>query len=170
LQKTELVDFLSQSAGESISAVEPPPAKAGQPEHTSLVKAKPRLAGRVHLRNLEMIGVESHGSPMTIGHDTTVEARLTLDLSELRVPDDTPLNYKASIYGKGWGRSSGMVVGEAEGTIIPKETVTIDVEGNTLPEGTYQLAATVILAPPGTKPTAKPGLIAAMKGGQLQVV
>ena len=43
------------------------------------------------------------------------------------------------IYHKGRGSHSGLVVGEAQGTIIPADTVTITVEGNSLPEGTYRL-------------------------------
>jgi hypothetical protein len=169
-QKEELIDFLGQNAGASFSPVESAHAEAKEPERAVPVKEKPSLAGKVHLRNLDIIGVEAFGDLRTIEQDMTVKGHLTLDLSELMVPGDTPLNYKAAIYGKRRGSSSGTVVGEAQGSIIPKDTITIPVEGNMLPEGTYRLAATVILALPGTKPTAKPGLIATVEGGQLQVV
>jgi hypothetical protein len=98
-----------------------------------------------------------------------LDAHLVLDLSEITVSGNTSLNYKASIYGKNRVDGSGGVVGEAEGTIEPGDTVTIDVKGNPLPEGIYRLAATVVLTLPGTKRTIKPGTLAVINGGRIQI-
>jgi len=83
---------------------------------------------------------------------------------------NSPLNYKASIYGKGQGPGSNSgLVGKAQGTNIPANIVTINVEGNTLPEGIYQLAAMVILGLPDMELTPKPGTTGAIDGGQVEV-
>src|SRR5260370_39639082 len=105
---------------------------------------------------------------MTLSHEEPFDIRLTLDLSELEVPESAPLHYKASLYSKGLG-SSGHIVGETEGTLIAAHTVAITVERNTLTNGIYRLAATVILGRPSMKLTLAPGTMAVIDGGQVQV-
>src|SRR5216684_2853552 len=102
-------------------------------------------------------------------HDQPFDVRLTLDLSEITVPGNTSLNYKASIYRKSRSDPSGQIIGETEGTIKRADNVTIDVEGNLLVVGSYRLAATVILSLPGTKPTPKPDCIAVIDGDRIRV-
>ncbi|HYX49968.1 MAG TPA: hypothetical protein VE843_09525, partial [Ktedonobacteraceae bacterium] len=102
-------------------------------------------------------------------HDQPFDIRLTLDLSEMSVPANIPLNYRASIYGKSRGSRAGQTVGEAEGTIKPTDTVTINVEGTPLPEGTYRLAATVMVALPGMKLIPRPSTMAIIDAGPVQV-
>jgi hypothetical protein len=178
--KAELVDFLGQSAGVNVSAEELVPAKAEEPvpalalvaESKPLTSeaAQPGLAGTLHLRDMKITADESLSPRRTLSHEQPFGVRLTLDLTEMTVPGDTPLNYKASIYGKSRGSRSGQVVGEVEGTIKPTETTfTIVVEGNPLPEGVYRLAATVAISLPDTKPTVKRGTLAVVDGGQVQV-
>ena len=133
------------------------------------VAAQPGLAGTLHLRDLKITGNKSAGSHRILSHEQPLDVHLVLDLSEMIVPGNTTLNYKVSIYGKSRGSSSGLVVGEAEGTIKPGDTVTIDVKGKPLPEGTYRLAATAVLTLPGTKRTMKPGTLAVIDGGQVLV-
>jgi hypothetical protein len=189
--KSELVDFLGQSAGVNVTSVEPvlaepvlanaeelehPPTGAEEPEHVPAVEAestpptaKPGLAGTLHLREIKIIGAESAGPRSILPHDQPFDVRLTLDLREMTVPGNIPLNYKASIYGKSRSIRSGQAVGEAEGIIKPSDTVTLNVEGNLLPEGTYRLVATVMVALPGTNPTPRPGTTAVIDAGPVQV-
>lgn len=177
--KAELVDFLGQSAGLNVPAEEPVPAKAEEPVQTPALvaeskpvtpeAAQPELAGTLHLRDLKITGTESAGSRRILSHEQPLDAHLVLDLSEITVPGNTSLNYKASIYGKSQVGDSGGVVGEAEGTIEPTDTVTIDVKGNPLPEGIYRLAATVVLTLPGMKPIIKRGMLAVIDGGHVQI-
>ncbi len=202
LQKIQLLDFLSESAGLNIPSDESAflnaeePVNIEEPDHAPVVVeepiiteepdhapavvtesepltplvAKPTLTGTLRVRKMEMIGVESSAPRRTLTHDEPFAVRLTLDLTELQVPGNTPLNYKASIYGKEKVSRSGLVVGEAQGTIIPAPTVSIKVEGNTLPEGTYHLAANVILGLPGMKLTTRPDTTATIDGGRVQVL
>lgn len=160
-------------------AAEPVPAMTAEPVQTlALVAeskpltpeaAQPGLAGTLHLRDMKITGTKSAGANRILSHEQPLDAHLVLDLSEITVPGNTSLNYKASIYGKSRVSGSGRIVGEAEGTIEPADTVTIDVKGNPLPEGIYRLAATVVLTLPGTKRTIKPGTLAVLDGGQIQV-
>jgi predicted flap endonuclease-1-like 5' DNA nuclease len=177
--KTQLVDFLSESTGQNKPSDEPDLLNTEEPDHVPAIvtesepltqlAAKPRLTGTLYVPKMEMIGVESAASRRTLAHDEPFDVRLTLDLSELQVPGNAPLNYKTSIYGKGRGRP-GLVIGEAQGSIIPRDRVAITVGGNTLPEeGIYQLTATVILGLPTMKLAARPGTTAIVDGGLLEV-
>lgn len=174
-EKTQLVDFLDQSIVVKVTPEVPVLANAEEPEYAPAVVVEstplttyPELVGTLHLRDLMIIGAESAGPRRILSRDQPFDVHLTLDLTEMTVPDNTPLNYKASIYGKSLGSRSGQVVGEVEGTVKPADTVTINVEGTPLAEGTYKLAATVIVALPGTKLTIKPGTTASI-GDVLQV-
>ncbi len=151
---------------------EPPdhmPTVTTESELLTSIIASSRLAGTLRLREIELIRTESNSSSRLLPSDKPFDVRLTLDLADLQVPVNTALNYKASIYGKGRGTGSySGLAGEVQGTIIPDDLVTINVEGNTLPDGIYQLAAIVILELPDMKLTPKPGTTAMIDGGQVQ--
>lgn len=178
-QITQLVDFMNKSAGLNLPTGEPAhldteapdqmPASVTESEPLTPLMAEPRLTGTLRVCEMEMIGTESRGSGRALAHNEPFDVRLTLDLSGLQVPDSAPLSYKASVYGKGHSRP-GLVLGEAQGSILPRDRVAITVEGNTLQEeGTYKLAATVILGLPTMKLAANPGTTAIVDGGLLHV-
>jgi hypothetical protein len=158
---------------------EPTLAIAEEPEHVpalitdskpqASIATQPALVGTLHLRDMQLLTVGYSEPRRLLSNDQPFVAHLTLDLSELTVPSNIPLNYRASIYAKSRGSRSGQIIGEAEGTIKPSNTVTINVEGNPPPQGTYRLAATVIVALPGMKLTPRPGTIAVIDAGPVQV-
>ncbi|HEY6286850.1 MAG TPA: hypothetical protein VIX20_14405 [Ktedonobacteraceae bacterium] len=176
---TELVDFLSESVELNIPSDEPSLPIAEEPEQApalitdsqppTSVAAKPALVGTLYLRDMKILTAGSSEPRRLLPHDQPIDVRLTLDLSEITVPGNAPLDYKVSIYRKSRSDPSGQIVGETEGTIKAADNVTIDVEGNLLAVGSYRLAATVILALPGTKPTPKPDCIAVIDGGRVRV-
>jgi hypothetical protein len=127
------------------------------------------LSGTLSIRAMEIVGSSSFGSHRLLHYDEPFDIRLTLDLSGLVVPEDTRLQYKVSIYGKNRVSRSGQFARESEGIFTPADTVTIELENNTLPEGTYQLAASVILALPDMRLTPKAGSMALIDGGLVQV-
>ncbi len=185
-QKTRLVDFLKESAGLNIPSDEPDVpeaeeavrseeadeelAQSTESEPLTPLEEEPRLTGTLHLHELEMVGVSSTGPGRILTHFEPFDVRLTLDLTSLQIPGNTPLNYIASIYGR--RRSSpGLLVGETQGTMVPADTVTIKVKGNTLPEeGIYQLAARVIVGLPNMELRVRPGTTVVIDGGQVQVL
>lgn len=184
-QNTKLVDFMIESAELKVPSDEPTlpvneeSAHSEEPELTSVVASesgtptplaeKAGLTGTLHLRDMEILGVDPGSSPRTLIHNKPFDTRLTLDLTELQVPGNTPLNYNASIFGK--SSRTGLILGEVQGTITPTDTITIKVEGNTpLEKGTYQLVATVIVGLPTMKLRIRPGTTAVIDGGQIQVL
>jgi predicted flap endonuclease-1-like 5' DNA nuclease len=179
LPRAELVDFLGQSAGVNLASDEPVLANAEEPEQAPAlvtdsrppisVAVEPALAGTLHLRDMKVLTAGSSEPRRLLPHDQPFDVRLTLDLSEITVPSNTPLNYKASIYRKSRQCPSGQVIREAEGTIKSADMVIIGVEGSHFPEGSYRLAATVILALPDTKPTSEPDIMAVIDGDRIRV-
>ena len=123
-QKTQLIDFLSDSAEMNISSDEPTlpiteePVHPKEPDHVPAPvaegmpltppEAEPSLTGNLHLREMEIVGVASDSLRKSLARDTPFDVRLTLDLRELQVLRNTPLNYIASIYGK--SRRTGLVL------------------------------------------------------------
>ena len=128
------------------------------------------LTGTLHLREIELIRAESNSPSRLLPSDKPFDVRLTLDLKDLQIPDNTTISYKASIYGKGRGKGSySGLAGEVQGTIIPENLVTINVEGNILPDGIYQLAAMVILGLPNMKLTPHSGATAMIDVSHVQI-
>jgi hypothetical protein len=160
------------AASPAIPEAEPPdhmPTVTTESELLTSITESSRLAGTLRLLEIELIRSESNSPSRLLPSDKPFDVRLTLDLADLQVPDNTALNYKASIYGKGRGTGSySGLAGEVQGTIIPGDLVTINVEGNTLPDGIYQLTAIVILDLPDMKLTPKSGTTAMIDGGQVQ--
>jgi hypothetical protein len=146
------------------------PTKTTESELLTSVTARSRLAGTFRAGEIELIRAESNSPSRLLPSDQPFDVRLTLDLVDLQVPDNTALNYKASIYGKGRGKGSySGLTGEAQGTLIAENLVTINVGGNMLPDGIYQLAAMVILALKDIYVTPKSGITAMVDGGQVQI-
>ena len=169
-QARELAANEVQQSIETPVIEEPDPTAGAGTENKSLTppEAKPRLAGMLRVRDLEMIKGESISPARILTRDETFDIRLTLDFTGLHEPEDAPLNYKALIYGKARG-NPGIIVGEAQGTIMPFDGATITVMGNILPEGTYRLAAKVIVGLPTMKLTPGPNNTGIIDGGLVQV-
>jgi len=178
-QETQLVDFLNESTGVNITPEEPVLPGLEESDHVSTgakdgelltpITESSHLAGTLRVSDIEMLRAGSNSRSKLLASNEPFDVRLTLDLTELEVLGTTSLNYKASIFGK--SRDTGSyagLIGEAQGTIIPDDTATITVKGNTLSEGLYQLAATVILGLPGTELTSRSGITATINGGRIQ--
>ena len=145
------------------------PSETTESELLTSITASSHLAGILRLREIELIRAESTSPTRLLPSDKPFDVRLTLDLKDLQVPDNTTLSYKASIYGKGRGKGSySGLAGEVQGTIIAENLVTINVEGNILPEGIYQLTAIVILALLDIYLTPKSGITVMVDEGQVQ--
>lgn len=176
---TELVDFLRDSVELNIPSDKPATANAEEPEQVpalitenespTSVAAKPVLAGTLHLRDMIILTAGSSEPRRLLPHDQPFDVSLTLDLSELTVPGNTSLDYKAVIYRKSRNDPSGQIVVETEGTIEPADNVTIDATGNLLVVGSYRLSATVVLELQGTKPTPNSECIAVIEGSRIRV-
>jgi hypothetical protein len=183
----QLVNFVIQRAGLRLSMVEPAPAAAivepalpvSTPEPvrpvTMAVEPAPLSAmpagitGSIRLRALETVPEDNGGVYPMLRHGHPFRVHLTLDLTDVKAPRDVPLGYTTVIYAKKMGLGARHIIGEARGTFILADTVTIDVKATALPEGPYRLEATVALTLPAAEPPPQPGLIVLMEGGLTQV-
>lgn len=122
------------------------------------------LAGRLHLRDLKVVSIDSDIPIFSLPRGKRYMIKLTLDLSEVIAPSDAPLIYKATIIVKQIGGTRHPVA-EASSILQMSDSVTLDIVGTSLSPGIYLLDAFVSL----TFDKAVPGLMAFRKGDLLQV-
>jgi hypothetical protein len=123
------------------------------------------LAGKLHLRELKVVLIDSNIPISFLRQGQPYLVRLTLDLTEVVAPSDAALIFKATINFKQLGGSSQPVV-EASSTLKFSDGATLEIVGNSLPPGIYRLDAFVRLT---SSDKATPGLTAFLKGNLLQV-
>ncbi len=168
-----LINFFAQRANLSLAA---PEAKAAPiieaaPQAVATETPPPaaiELKGRVRLQDLVAVPARSSQPSRSLRSSQPFDVRLLLDLSEIKSPEDAPLNYTATIYAKGLGPQRSQTVGEMQGTAKPAEKVTLKLEDAELPQGVYRLQAAVTLMLPATtnRPLTPPQFL---DGGLLQV-
>jgi hypothetical protein len=101
------------------------------------------------------------GEPYNLG--------LTLDLSKIKLPPETPVNYILNVQGKSMGGNSRFTISQTEGLFNFTEHVQLAAKGSKLPPGFYRLEASVKLEPlPVENKIAFP-LVADARGGLLHV-
>lgn len=152
-----------------VEVIEPVPPGTKEAEITPPVVA---ITGSVSMPRLLGIVTASAGAPIPqnfLPHDQPFDVHLTLDLSDLRVPDYTQFSYKASIYGKSLDGHPRQIVGKASGFFTSSDIVTIEVPGTELPEGNYRLLAVVTLRSMTVEPEPRTEFIASTEGGLLLV-
>jgi len=125
--------------------------------------------GVPRLSRIETVLAGAHTPQNFFAHDQPFNGHLTLDLSNVRIPDDTQFSYRASIYSKNLEGRLRQGVGETSGIVTFTHKVTISVEGLALPKGTYRLKAMVILNPMTTEPTPQSSLVASKESDLLLI-
>jgi len=181
-----LINFFAQRANLSLAgpevkaavvveaappAVAPEEAPVGATEVTT--KARPsagvaELKGQARLQDLAPYPAHGSQPSRALSSGQPFDVRLLLDLSEIKSPQDAPLNYTATIHAKSLDAQGNQTVGETQGIAKPAEKVELKFEGAQLPKGVYRLQATVTL----TLPTKTNGAVASshyLDGGVLQV-
>ncbi|MCI0350156.1 MAG: helix-hairpin-helix domain-containing protein [Acidobacteriales bacterium] len=157
----------------------PPAAPAAAPAEAAIkaatkapAKAETRTAlewkGLARLQDLETIPAHGFQPSRDLRSGQPFDVRLLLDLSEIKSPQDAPLNYTATIYARGLDAQRNQTVGELRGTAKPTEKVTLKFEGVELPQGVYRLQATVKLTQT-TKLNGSAASLQYLDGGLLQV-
>ncbi len=172
-----LITFIAQRANLSLSGAEEKAAAIVETATPVVSKETPEeatpdgaagLIGQARIQ--ELVTVPAHGSQPSraLSSGQPFDVRLLLDLSEVRSPEDTPLNYIATIYAKRLDAQGIQKVGEAQGTAQSTQKVTLKFDGAELPHGVYRLQATVTLTQQAkpNEPLASPQYL---DGGLLQV-
>jgi len=164
----QLAGFFVERAALHLPLTEPPPRVAATTERVPPSPATVGLTGVLRLRELEIVPTGTNSPNYVLRHDQPFVVRLTLDLNEVVAPSDVPLAYEATICAKKLG-GPRQLVGKARDSITSAETVTVNIKGTALPQGTYRLEAVVNLLPSLAEPSSQAGLIAMLEGGLLQV-
>jgi len=125
--------------------------------------------GVPRLSQIETVPAGTHTPQNCLPYGQPLDVRLTLDLSDVRVPNDTQFSYRASIYSKSLEGHSRQAVGETSGIFTPTDKVTVGIEGIVLPKDTYRLKAMVILNPMTTEPTPQSSLVASKESDLLLI-
>jgi hypothetical protein len=150
---------------ESVPPVATPPgAKEAQ-----IIPPVLAIAGVPRLRQIETVPAGTHTPQNCLPYGQPFDVRLTIDLSDLKVPADIQFSYRASIYSKSLEGHSRQVVGETSGVIAFTDKVTVSVAGSALPKGTYRLKAFMILNPVTTKPSQQAGLVSSKESDLLLI-
>jgi len=167
--ETRALGFIVTHAELRLPEEETAQVRAGLIETSLPESQQPMLAGIPRLKELVAIPSAEDGPRSLLSESQPFRVRMTLDLSEVSSPKDTPLEYSTTIYAKKLGQSERMPVGKANGSFMPEEKVTISVEKASLREGVYRLEAEVAFKLLTEKAIPDSGLTAQLEGGLLHI-
>jgi hypothetical protein len=169
----------AQEGVEALAEVEVPPAVAelelAAPAAEVTEPVPPPVVaitepiGVPRLSQIETVLAAANSLQNFFAHDQPFNVHLTLDLSNVRVPDNTQFSYSASIYSKSLEGHPRQIVGETSGIVTSTDKVTVSVEGIALPKGTYRLKAMVILNPITTEPSPQSSLVVSKESDLLLI-
>jgi hypothetical protein len=128
------------------------------------------FAGQMHMADMVVEVAEKKGGQHFIYSSQPFTIILTLDLTDLQVPRDTPFGYSATIYAKKVGGGSRQVIGSSTGEFLPNDKISLDVSGIQLSSGVYRMEAFVELMPPVKSPKPVQGLMAMSEGSLLHIL
>ncbi len=121
------------------------------------------LTGMLRLKDFKVLPTGCDTQNGALRQSMPYHVRLTLDLTDASIPDNTLFKYKATITFKQLGGASYLVAEESK-TIILSECATLDLPCTSLPPGLYRPEAFVRLSPnEGTRE-----LMASLKGELIQ--
>ncbi len=173
-----VIDFISRQADLQIPVVDTPKAESAAttvvesvlteptaPEPAAAVPVLAGFGGSPYLRELKPTPAGTTGARRVFRHGLPFSVQMQLDLSEVELPNDDPLEYTATVFARKLGGGSRKIIGEVHDTIAPKDQLTIFAVGNPLQQGSYRLDALVTLS----HPAAELDLRAYQEGGMLQI-
>jgi hypothetical protein len=163
-EERRIVRFITQHAAPRLPVAEtaqvsPAAARAAAP-------APADLTGTFRMDRLEMMPPDRAGLHGMVRHNQPFVMELTLDMAQVTIHGKGPLQYTTTVYGKNLDNGSRQIVGEARGSIMPRDQVTLTMEGRRLPRGIYRLESVATLA---LQPE-RPSLMAYLEGGLLHVI
>ena len=129
-------------------------------QKTPPVVLRTEPVGVARLRQVETIPAGTYTPQNCLPYGQSFDVRLTLDLSDVKIADNTQLSYSVSIYSKNLKEHSRQTIAESDGIIAFTDKATISVGITLLPKGTHRLKAVVILNPMTTELTPQTGLVA----------
>jgi hypothetical protein len=168
-EQVRVINFIISRAELRLTKPEPVLAGPGLIETTLPESQQPVLAGNPRLEELVVIPNAEDSPRRLISASQPFGVHMTLDLSEVSTPKDTPLEYSTTIFSKKLGHGERMIVGKAKGSCMPEEKVIIGIEEASLQEGVYRLEAEVFVKLLSEKEIHNSGLTAQLEGGLLRI-
>ena len=148
----------AQVSTKIVQSVDKPADHVSQPYETS------NLKGTLQLRDLRVLLLNSDSPIFFLRQGQLYLLELTLDFTQVALPSDAILLYKAVIIAKQLNGPHRPLV-EASNTFKPSNNTIVQIVGSNLSPGVYCLEASARL----TFDEAAPGLTAFLKGSLLQV-
>jgi hypothetical protein len=150
---------LVESCSSAVGVIEPvsPPVATSVP------------ANVLHLREIETVLYDALVPRHILPFDLPFGVRLTLDLTDMAIPDEILLNYTATIYGRRLGNRTRQTLGEMQGTLIPTDKIRLIVRGTGLERGVYCVEATVSVRLPAGESLPPADVTARMKGDPIHI-
>ncbi len=161
----KMVTVIADMAGVRLSSTKtgPPEKPEDQPVPSTESPSAPK--GKVQLRQLDALLADTDSPHHLVPHDQPFRLCLTLDLIDIDVPDDSRLDYTATIYAKKLGTGERQLVTKQQNTVPLQSSLSIPIEGVSMPPGTFRLQAMVNL----NLPQAERDFATSLEGSILQV-
>lgn len=163
----KILEFIAGQAGVQLLPARTKAAVQVQTEDQLLSSLKPPTVpkGTVHLHQLDVLLADTDSPRHLVPHDQPFRLCLTLDLSEIDAPDESLLDYTATVYAKKLGTGQRRLVTEQHDTVPLQSNLSIPLDGLLMPPGTFRLQAVVNLNLPQSARDFK----ASLEGSILQV-
>lgn len=147
-EEARLIQFFNESAALNIDEIERAASServshvSNEPSHSPSAEHEPQspdLAKSGELRLSEM--------PIrAVKRDHQFHLPLVLDMTNVLMPQNTPLFYSTTVYTKKLGIGSREIVGNDQGTLMLADKAVINIPVLALPQGQYRIEAFVTLS------------------------
>lgn len=134
-----------------------------------LNEEKVTLSGSMRLHEMTTTPAQEQYPRKTLPAGQPFDIHLTLDASEISAVEDFPLNYRTALFARQLGNRERIPLGQVEGTSIPDEGISVEMESVALSEGTYRLEVKISLSSLDWEHTNRPDMEAFLEGSLLQI-
>jgi len=164
-----LAGFIVDHATLRLTPAEPMLALAATDDYAAPLSAPPQRTSILRLRDLATLPAGDQEARGSFGYGEAFGVRLTLDLTEVSAAVEARLDYTAVVYAKKLDGGPRQIVGEATGTILLADQISLSVTGAALARGMYRLEAAVTLKPASGQSAPRPEVMAWLEGDLLQI-
>jgi hypothetical protein len=141
IEEGEIAPPVLEDNSEVVLPMEEGKAAPYTAEETTLsVTMPPHTVNELRMQELKVVARGTAFYRNTLPFEEPFDVQLTIDLNgQAGLTEDT--EYTLLIYARGLGKHARYSIGEARGAMTTGESITITIQCNTLPRGTYRLGA-----------------------------
>jgi predicted flap endonuclease-1-like 5' DNA nuclease len=145
--------------------------KAGLEKEEPLAQAESkRIQGSLEIRDISIIRLDENRPSHFSEAGKPLEVRLAMNLSQVQVPPQVSLEYKAIVIARRLGSPERSEQGQSQGSVLDRETVSVNVPVKGLAEGVYRMETLVMIYPAGDPLPERSGIQALSEGRIVQVL